>query len=82
MRREHDEPLTIDADVIAAYLKRMQKPRMAAFVRHMERRDRDAWQREQDAQERYAWLYRRLCKYEPEQPRTEVNHQPPQEASD
>lgn len=30
-----DEPLTIDADCIAAYLHRMRRPRMADFVRHL-----------------------------------------------
>lgn len=76
---EADEPLTIDADVIAAYLNRCNKPSMASFVLHLGRRLQDANKREMELFNRVVALQ---AKYEPSQPRVEPNYMPPPEASD
>ena len=59
------EPLTIDAEVVAAYLERLAKPNMASFVRHLDGRTRDAYRREEALKDKIAALAARLHKYEP-----------------
>lgn len=73
------EPISITADEVAAELERFRRPRMADFVRHLGRKRQDENLREMKLLERINELQ---AKYEPAQPRTFVNHQPPPEASD
>lgn len=83
MRSSHqppDEPLTIDADVISAYLERMNKPSMARFVRHLGRADQEENLRERLLRDRVRELE---AKYEPPAPREKPHDPtPPPEASD
>lgn len=60
-----DEPLTIDASVVAAYLERQRCPNMAEFVRYLDGRTRDAYLREQDLKDKVAALAARLHQHEP-----------------
>ena len=60
-----DEPLTIDAEVVAAYLERMARPSMAAFVRALDGRTRDAYLREEALKDKVSALAKRLHRYEP-----------------
>lgn len=77
---EPDEPLTIDADVISAYLERMGKPSMARFVRHLGRADQEENLRERQLRDRVRELE---AKYEPPAPREKpFDPTPPPEASD
>lgn len=82
MRYDSDEPLSIDHDVVADYLDRMRKPGMAEFVRHLGGCVQEANRREMRVRELYNALAARLEQYEPSEPRSVVNHQPPPEASD
>lgn len=75
-----DEPLTIDADCIAAYLHRMRRPGMAEFVRHLGKRVQEANQREARL---IASITELQAKYEPPAPREKIHDpRPPAEASD
>ena len=61
MRRRAEEPLTINADVVASFLEQSGRPRMASFVRHLG--DCSA-----SLNRRIDELRARLDKYEPPQP--------------
>jgi len=60
-----EEPVNIDANVIAAYLERQGCPSMASFIRVLDSRARDAYLREQGLKDKIAALAARLHKYEP-----------------
>ena len=62
-----DQPLTLDADVIAAYLERMNQPDMASFVRHLSDGVAAANRRAQGHFEHCNVLAARLEKYEPKE---------------
>ena len=75
-----DEPLTIDADVISAYLERMNKPSMASFVRHLSNCDQQTNLKEMRLRDRIRELE---AKYEPPADREKpFDPTPPPEASD
>ena len=74
-----DEPLTIDADCIAAYLERMRRPNMADFVRHLGRRVQESNQREDMLAARIDALE---STYEPRTTERIHDPRPPAEASD
>jgi PAS domain-containing protein len=75
-----DQPLTLDAGVIAAYLERMNQPDMASFVRHLSDGVAAANRRAQGHFEHCNVLAARLEKYEPKE-RLHDPH-PPAESSD
>lgn len=60
-----DEPLTIDAETVAAYLERMARPNMAAFVRALDGCTRHAYLREEALKDKVTALAKRLHQYEP-----------------
>jgi phage host-nuclease inhibitor protein Gam len=60
-----EEPVNIDANVIAAYLERQARPNMAAFIRVLDSRSRDAYRREEALKDKIAALAARLHKHEP-----------------
>jgi len=60
-----EEPVNIDANVIAAYLERQARPNMAAFIRVLDSRSRDAYLREEALKDKIAALAARLHQYEP-----------------
>lgn len=79
-RAPTDQPLTLDADVIAAYLERMNQPDMASFVRHLDNGVAAANRRAQGHFEHCNVLAARLEKYEPKERLHDPR--PPAEASD
>jgi len=60
-----EEPVNIDASVIAEYLERQARPNMAAFIRVLDSRSRDAYRREEALKDKIAALAARLNQYEP-----------------
>lgn len=62
-----DDPLTLSADVIVAYLRRMGKLEMADFVRHLANGVAAANRRAQGHFEHCNMLAARLEKYEPKE---------------
>jgi hypothetical protein len=60
-----EEPVNIDASVIAEYLERQARPNMAAFIRALDSRSRDAYRREESLKEKIAALAKRLHEHEP-----------------
>jgi len=59
------EPLSFDADVVAAFLERQQRPQMAQFVRNLNGRAKESYMREQHLKDKVDALAKRLHKYEP-----------------
>lgn len=82
MYAEPDEPLTIDAGVVADYLGRMRKPQMASFVRHLNSRVTEANQTEMRLRKQCQELFQRLQRYEPRDTTPVHCPTPPPEASD
>ena len=78
-----DEPLTIDASVVAALLEKWQRPRMAAYVRRIGAMVADTYSRERELREACDALQQRLWQYEP-RPKDFVppSYVPPPESSD
>jgi hypothetical protein len=60
-----DEPVNIDASVIAEYLERQGCPNMASFLRVLDSRSRDAYRREEALKDKINALAKRLHQYEP-----------------
>jgi len=60
-----EEPVNIDASVIAEYLERQARPNMAAFIRALDSRSRDAYLREEALKDKINALAKRLHQYEP-----------------
>lgn len=75
-----EEPLTIDADCIAAYLHRMRRPGMAEFVRHLGSAVAEANRRADGYFQRANALAKRLEALEPQD--KPHDPRPPAEASD
>lgn len=80
--RHEDEPLTIDADCVAEWLRDRGKDRMASFVQALGHSCQMANQRERHAYEQAEELRKRLEVYEPQQRHQQRDPTPPPEASD
>lgn len=77
-----EEPLTIDADIVAEWLSDRGQDRMARFVAALGRSAQIANQRERHAYEQAEELRKRLEVYEPSQRYGQRDPTPPPEASD
>lgn len=68
MRQPREEPISIDATVVAAFLEGQRCPRMASFVRMLGQIARDASAREDELKRKCNELVSRLHEYEPPEP--------------